>query len=57
MQLNEFHAAIYAWPCFLSDCPSMLWPLVVITGRGVGCRFMIRLGYTVKMEHSKVYMS
>ena len=25
MQLNEFHAAIFAWPCVLSDRPPVLW--------------------------------
>ena len=25
MQLNEFHAAIFAWPCVLSDGPPVLW--------------------------------
>ena len=25
MLLNEFHAAIVAWPCVLSDRPPMLW--------------------------------
>ena len=24
-RLNEFHAAIFAWPCVLSDRPPMLW--------------------------------
>ena len=39
--LNEFHAAIFAWPCALSDIPSSA--LVVVTWRGVGCRYMMRL--------------
>ena len=25
MQLNEFHAAIFAWPCVLSDSLPVLW--------------------------------
>ena len=25
MLLNKFHAAIFAWPCVLSDRPTMLW--------------------------------
>ena len=25
MQLNEFHAAIFAWPCVLLDRPPVLW--------------------------------
>ena len=25
MQLNEFHAAIFAWPCVLSELPPVLW--------------------------------
>ena len=25
MQQNEFHAAIFAWPCVISDRPLMLW--------------------------------
>ena len=25
MQLNEFHAAIFAWPCVLSDRHPVLW--------------------------------
>ena len=24
MQLNQFHAAIFAWPCVFSDSPSVL---------------------------------
>ena len=33
MQLNEFHAAIFAWPCVLSDRPPMLWWLSHGEGR------------------------
>ena len=25
MQLNEFHEAIFAWPCVISDRPPVLW--------------------------------
>ena len=25
MELNEFHAAIFAWPCVLLDRPPVLW--------------------------------
>ena len=25
MQLNELHAAIFAWPCVLSDRPAVFW--------------------------------
>ena len=25
MQPNEFQAAIFAWPCILSDRPPVLW--------------------------------
>ena len=25
MLLNEFHEAIFAWPCILSDHPPVLW--------------------------------
>ena len=25
VKLNEFHAAIFAWPCVLSDSPPVLW--------------------------------
>ena len=25
VQLNEFHAAIFAWPCVLSDSPPVIW--------------------------------
>ena len=25
MELNEFHVAIFAWPCILSDLPPVLW--------------------------------
>ena len=25
MKLNEFHAAIFTWPCVLSDHPPVLW--------------------------------
>ena len=25
MKLNEFHTAIFAWPCVLSDRPPKLW--------------------------------
>ena len=28
MQLNEFHAASFAWPCVLSDSPPVLWWLL-----------------------------
>ena len=31
--LNEFHAAIFAWPCVLSDRPPMLWWLSHEEGR------------------------
>ena len=24
-QLNEFHVAVFAWPCVLSDRPLVLW--------------------------------
>ena len=27
MHLNEFHSAIFAWPCVLSDRPPVLWRL------------------------------
>ena len=30
MQLNEFHAAIFAWPCVLSDRSPVLWWLSVL---------------------------
>ena len=33
MYLNEFHAAIFAWPCVLSDRPPMLWWLSHGEGR------------------------
>ena len=33
MYLNEFHAAIFAWPCVLSDRPLMLWWLSHGEGR------------------------
>ena len=33
MQLNEFHAAIFAWHCVLSDRPSMIWWLSHGEGR------------------------
>ena len=33
MLLNEFHAAIFAWPCVLSDHPPMLWLLSHGEGR------------------------
>ena len=33
MQLNEFHAAIFAWPCVPSDHPPMLWWLSHGEGR------------------------
>ena len=32
MQLNEFHPAIFAWPCVLSDRTPVLWWLS--TGEG-----------------------
>ena len=41
MQLNEFQAAIFTWHCSFG-LPSHA--LVVITWRGVGCRYMMRLG-------------
>ena len=33
LYLNEFHAAIFAWPCVLSDRPPMLWWLSHGEGR------------------------
>ena len=33
IKLNEFHAAIFAWPCVLSDRPPMLWWLSHEEGR------------------------
>ena len=33
MQLNEFHAAIFAWLCVLSDRPPVLWWLSHGEGR------------------------
>ena len=33
MYLNEFHMAIFAWPCVLSDRPPMLWWLSHGDGR------------------------
>ena len=33
MQLNEFNAAIFAWPCVLSDCPPVHWWLSPEEGR------------------------
>ena len=54
MQLNKFHAAIFAWHCVRSDLimrahmiTHMITTsraLVVILWRGEGCRHMIRLG-------------
>ena len=38
-RVDEFDAAIFAWPCVLSDCALV----VIITCRGVGCRYMILL--------------
>ena len=32
-KLNEFNAAIFAWPCVLSDRPPMLWWLSYGEGR------------------------
>ena len=43
----QFNAAIFAWPCVLSDRPPALW--LIITRRIVGCRYMMRLGKTVEM--------
>ena len=43
MQLNEFHVAIFAWHCVLSDRPPVLWWLSH-TWRGEGCRYMMQLG-------------
>ena len=31
-ELNEFHAAIFAWPCVLSDRPPVIWWLSVREG-------------------------
>ena len=33
MLQNKFHAAIFAWPCVLSDRPPVLWWLSHIEGR------------------------
>ena len=41
MQLNEFHAAIFCFAMCSFGPPSHA--LVVITWRGVGCRYMMRL--------------
>ena len=32
LSLNEFHAAIFAWPCVLSDRPPVLWWLSLDEG-------------------------
>ena len=40
-ETNAFHTAIFAWPCSFGP-PSRA--MVVITWRGVGCRYMMRLG-------------
>ena len=42
MLVIEFHTAIFAWPCVLLDCPPTLW--WIITWRGVGCHYIMRLG-------------
>ena len=42
MAMLEFNAIIIAWPSVLSDRPPALWQ--IITWRGVGCRYMMRLG-------------
>ena len=39
LQLNEFHAAIFAWHCFFGPSSRAL---VVITWNGEGCRYMLR---------------
>ena len=39
--LNEFHAAIFAFPCVFSDRPPMLWWLLHGEGRdavGINCK-------------------
>ena len=44
----EFNAAIFAWPCVISDRPRALW--WIITLKGVGYRFQMQLE-TVKRAH------
>ena len=43
--LVHIHPANFAWPCYFGPTSRAL---VVITWRGVGCRYMMRLGKTVK---------
>ena len=45
MQLNEFHTAIFSWPCVLSDRPPVLWWLSLENGMmplhdavGINCK-------------------
>ena len=47
LALNKLNEFIFAWPCVFGQ-PSRT--LVVITWRGVGCRYMMQLGETVKRE-------
>ena len=48
MCMIEFSTVIFAWPCALSDRPPGLW--WIVTWRGVGCRYIMRLWQTVKRE-------
>ena len=53
MQLNEFHPAIFAWPCVLSDSPPVLWWLANGEGRdavGIDCK----TGATAENQRSGV---
>ena len=46
MKLNEFRSAIFAWPSVLPPSRALL----VITWRGVGCRYMTRLGVNCEKD-------
>ena len=42
-ELNEFHEAIFAWPCVLSDRPPVLWwssPGEEWDAVGINCRLV-----------------
>ena len=48
MQLNEFHAAIFACPCVFSDLPLELWWLS--PGEGWDAVYMLQLVTTASQK-------
>ena len=54
--LNEFHAAIFSWPCVLSDRPPVLWWLSPGEGRdAVGYKVKRAQVLKIKVNVSSIY--